>query len=314
MINYFLKNLLILMAWLSLFVIYAVSADSKDQSIMIVNSNVKVEKYKKAQLSFKKYASNNNFSGEVSELNLSDDRIDSSVIKIQLLKTKPDIIYCIGSKSLDMVQKLISNKPIIFSSIINWKRLDLNNNVYGVANELPVLTQLSNYRYLFPKLKNLGFIYSKRYNKELVDDYKRVSKNMGFNIIDKAIDNPKDLTNLLQEISANIDAFVLVADPLILINENNIVKIFKFFDKKQIPVFAYNNFFNQYGATLITSVDIKTIGIQAASLANDLLQSKNTEKVLPPIGSYIGLDLQKVKHYGLEFNEDALPSINEFLK
>ena len=82
----------------------------------------------------------------------------------------PDLIYCIGTKAYLIAQKFVSERNIVFSSIINWQRLPVTEKTYGVSNELHPGMQMTMYRYVFPAVKRIGVLYSKSFNREWLRD------------------------------------------------------------------------------------------------------------------------------------------------
>ena len=85
-------------------------------------------------------------------------------------------------------------------------------------------------------------------------------------------------------------------------------------DTEKIPIFSYHTAFAKFGAVLAVSADNATIGRQAASIATEVLSGTEIDdKVQFPAGSYIILNLCKVRQYGLEYNEEALDSVNSII-
>jgi len=81
------------------------------------------------------------------------------------------------------------------------------------------------------------------------------------------------------------------------------------------PVFAYDDLFAHYGAVLILSADIPTVGRQAAELAAGIIANRvNVEKIQNPAGSQITLNMKKVEEYGIRLDEDALASVNRIIE
>ena len=80
------------------------------------------------------------------------------------------------------------------------------------------------------------------------------------------------------------------------------------------PIFSYLEAFVEYGAVLIVSVDDPTLGRQAADIARETLTGRMVaDKVQLPEGSHVILNLEKVTHYGLQYNESALGAVNQII-
>ncbi|MFC2140380.1 ABC transporter substrate-binding protein [Candidatus Auribacterota bacterium] len=304
-----IRKLLIIFLIIALFFGGTAVAQKKGK-ILLLNSDSSIEKYFSVQTVFKK-----KIKDLVIEVNLAARQINENKIKKIISKQKPEVIYCIGSKAYIVANKLAKNKKLIFSSLINWRRFPKGKNTYGIANELSADMQLMLYRYLFPNLKNIGLLYSEAYNEEWVKAMVLGAKDVGFNIVKKTVKKSAEIETALEELLPNIEALWLISDPIIISDIESVKKIFKRCDLKNKPVFAYNKAFSDYGATLIISADIPTIGRQAAGLAKKLFKNKKiSKKVQDPAGSYITLNLKKVNQYQLELNSESLGSVNEIIR
>lgn len=301
---------LMVIACLVTFFTYELHAVEPSKKILILNSDMSVSNYSLAHTGFElKVALPNE------EIDLGNRWMDETKVKNTIYTMNPDIIYCIGSKAYLMAYELSKNKNIVFSSIVNWRRLPLGKNTYGVSAELLPSMQLTLYRYLFPSINKIGILYSKDYNKEWLEIAKKSGKDIGINIVEKSISKQDNIKSALEKLLPLVDALWLTPDPVVISRIESIELILKLSDKAGKPVFAYSEAFANLGATLIISADIPTTGIQAAGIALDLLSNqKVTEKVQTPAGSHITLNLKNVGKYKIKLNEEALDSVNQIIQ
>jgi putative ABC transport system substrate-binding protein len=276
---------------------------------MLINSSASVEKYKVAQEEFKRVISR-----PVLEVNLEEKKWRISKIQDLLYDEYPDLIYCIGTKAYLIANKFVSERNIVFSSIVNWQRFPVAKKTYGVSSELHQGVQITMFRYVFPDVKRIGVLYSKRYNSEWVDSAVKTAKDMGVDIIGRPVHKSKDAISALEELLPQIDALWLISDPVVMSDKDIIMDLFKACDAKKKPIFSYHEAFVEYGAALIVSVDDPTIGRQAADIAVGVLAGEPVEeKVQLPAGSHVILNLKKVSQYGLKYNENALSAVNQII-
>ncbi len=308
-IHYSVMPGLLILILLSLFISESLSA-KRQGKIVILNSDMSISKYYLAHAEFKSKITNLE-----AEVDLGSKWIDEKGIKKMIRKIDPDIIYCVGSYAYQTAYKFARKKNLVFSLVINWRRLPMGKNTYGISNELYQGMQLMMYRYFFPDVNNIGVVYNKVYNKEWFDTAVKSAKEVGIKIIGWPISEPDEVESALNKLLPKVDALWLTPDPTVIHDIESVKKIFKRSEATRKPVFAYNKAFTNYGATLIVSADIGTMGRQAAGLVfNILADQKVTERVQNPAGSHITLNMKKIEEYGLNLNVEALDSVNEIIK
>lgn len=299
----------LVLAILSLLFACPVSANEQ-KKIIVLNSDMSIDRYSLAQTEFK-----SKIADLKAEIDLGSKWLDETVIDKSIRDIGHDLVYCIGTKAYMFAHRLVKDENLVFSSVINWRRLPLGKNTYGISNELPQGMQLTMYRYLFPDIDKIGVLYSKEYNKEWTKEAIKVSKDMEINIIKKAIKKPKDVGPALDKLLSKVDAIWLTPDPIVMQELGQVKNIFTQCNQAGKPVFAYSEAFVGLGATLVLSADTSTIGRQAAGIALDILNGRKiTEKIQDPVGSYIILNLKKVEEYKINLNLDALGSVNKIIK
>lgn len=293
---------------IALFIPETVYAE-KAPKILVLNSDASVEKYKEPQKEF-----NKTISYPVKDIDLGDKKWKASDVEELIYDEDPELIYCIGTKAYLIANKYAEKKAIVFSSIINWRRLPLTEKTYGVSNEFRAGMEMMWFRYIFPDVKKIGVLYSKKYTKEWFKNTKNEAKEISFEIIGREVSKKKPAISELTKLLPKVDAFWLISDPELMSDKKDLLEILKQCDTEKIPIFSYHTAFAKFGAVLAVSADNATIGRQAASIATEVLSGTEIDdKVQFPAGSYIILNLCKVRQYGLEYNEDALDSVNSII-
>mgnify|MGYP001601988962 CR=1 FL=1 len=285
-------------------------AETASGKVLILNSDISVSNYALAHTGFKSKLAVIN-----GEIDLGSKWVDESNVKKTIHNMDPDVIYCIGSKAYLLAYEFAGNKNIVFSSIINWRRLPMSKNAYGISVELLPSMQLTLYRYFFPEINKIGVVYSKEYNKEWLETVTKSAKDVGITIFKKSISKQEDVESALKDLLPKVDALWLAPDPIVISKIDSVGEMFKQCDNAGKPVLAYNEAFADLGATLIISADITTMGGQAAGIALDLLSArKRDDKVQTPAGTNVILNLKQVEKYKIKLNEDALDSVNQIIK
>lgn len=288
------------------------AAEAGDKpKIMLINSDSSVDKYKEVEEAFREAAPN-----PVVEIDLGDEKWDSRSIETLLYDESPELTYCIGTKAYQTASRYVGGKSIIiFSSVLNWLRMPLTSETYGVSNELHVEMQLALFRYIFPDIRKIGMLYSRQYTEELFKNAGDEARKMGIEIIAYAVSQENPAVSALNKILSEADALWLISDPDVMSDKKQLSRILKECDAKKKPVFSYHEAVADMGAVLVLSVDNPTIGRQAARITAKVISGgKPHESVQTPAGSHIILNLKKVKEYGLKYNENALESVNSIIR
>jgi putative ABC transport system substrate-binding protein len=281
-----------------------------ESRILIINSDESVGKYATIHREFKSA-----LKFKIFEINMQGKTLSSRALKQRLSKLRPDLIYTIGSKAYIQTTAVIQNQPLIFSSMINWRRFTLNNKTYGVALELQVDMPLYLYSYLFPKIRRVGVLYSQRYNQQWFNTAMLQAQEVGISLYGQAVDKPEKINGALKRLLPKVDAIWLISDPIVLYDKNSMQTIFAKAAARKKPIFAYNTLFMKYGAVLTIAADIPTMGRQAAGIAEDIINQEQVDKkVQPPAGSHVILNLKKVHEYGIKINNAALSSVEEIIQ
>ncbi len=300
------------LTWLFCFFLIVSSAFAANRmpKVLLINSDASVSKYGEVQEAFKE-----DIPHPVVGVNLGDEKWDMPSVENLLYDEYPDITYCIGSKAYHIASKYIGEKDIVFSSVLNWLRLPLTRKTYGVSNELHAEMQIMLFRYIFPDVRKVTMLYSKRYTQELFKNAKDKARNMGVEIAGEAVFKGRNTISAFDRLPADTDAFWLISDPEIISDKKGLSNILKRCEKRNLPFFSYHEAFVKLGAVLILSVDNPTIGRQAAGIAKRVLSgNKPAKNVEPPAGSHIILNMRKVKAYHLKYNENALGSVNSIVE
>ncbi len=292
-----------------LLLLAAPMAVKAEPNILVLNSNQSVEKYLIVQESFV-----SSLAQPVSVLDLATQQ--QLIVAEEAIGAKSfDIIYCIGSRAFNVAHQKAPTANVIFSAIINWKRLPMRDKTYGISNELHPLMQMTLFRYIFPEIKKIGLLYDERFNHEWFDQASMEAKNVGIELMGRAISDANQAGPALKKLLTEVEAYWLISDPTIISGEKTLLNLMELCDGKQVPIFSYNEVFAKYGAVLIVSLDEATVGRQAAGIAGSIITGAAIgEKVQLPVGSRVVLNLNKIRKYRLRYSVDALANVNRIIE
>ena len=282
-----------------MFFLYTLNA----QSIVVLNSNASVDKYKSVQNGFEE-----NFKGQYEVLDVS--KISQQQVKEFLYDEYPDIVYAIGTKAYSYANMYVPEKRIVFSSIMNYKRIKLNENRYGVSTEIYSGVQLTLIKSLFSDVQTLSIVYS-HYTKDLFESFKRNATLMNIKIIAQEISKSKSIDNRILE---NSDGFILLADPLLLKSEHRVISLFKDAKRLKRPIFAYHELFLKLGASMVISADNPTIGRQVSSMLSELKTKNLSMKIQMPMGTSVIFNKKAADEMQLNYDNMALSVVDKVIE
>ncbi|GAA3926770.1 ABC transporter substrate-binding protein [Litoribacillus peritrichatus] len=286
------------------------AAHGNQPSVLLINSNASVERYKTAQNAF-----TNNINGKnISILNLQDNHAPVQHIQDALNSHHFDAIYGIGAKALGSVDHIAPTQPVVFSSVLNWRSFQDQKNFYGVSSDIAPASQLAMFKHFFPDIKSIAVMFNKT-NLALVKQAIAASKELNLTLIPLKVESSRNLSVYINEAVTSADALWLIADPVILNSSEKVHAIFKAAKINKRPVFATNEVFAEFGATLTISADLPTVGRQAAILINNVIKQRPpAQRIQFPAGSKISLNLNKVEAYQLNLNYEALDAVNDLIE
>lgn len=280
--------------------------------VLLLNSDNSVNKFQLAQSAFESSLTNDIV---VVEKNVKE--LSRKSLKALFNQHQPDAIYTIGSQAYE-VSKLASKEvPVVFSSILNWHRLGGEKTSFGVVNEPPSAMVFGMISYVFPDVKRIGVLYSPEYNAELMTAAKVSAQDFNLSLQTTSVKRPRQVAARLEAMLEEVDAFWLIADPIVMADQGMVRSIVKIADEMNKPIISFSKGLTEFGAVLSVESDDATMGRQAAAIVSDLItqrQSGVAPQVQEPIGSHVSLNLQKVKALDLPYNKQALSSIDYIVR
>jgi putative tryptophan/tyrosine transport system substrate-binding protein len=287
---------------------------AQSNKVLIINSDNSIYKYQENANEFKKILVQNNY--QWSEIDLADrsNTAAEEELKSQIQKDPAGFIYCIGTKAYALARDAAKGKKLLFSAAINWRKLNIGADTYGIANELAPSQEMSLLRYFFPSVKKIGLLYADKFSREYVDNVKQESAKLGLEIVAQAIESEDQISGSLDGLFNKIDIFWIISDPIVLNNKEAVQKIFETAAQYKKPVYAYSDVFVEQGAVLAISADVATIGRQSANFVMMIDNRKlPAGTVQIPAGSTVTLNKCVVDGLQLNFNKDALDSVNQLI-
>ncbi len=201
-----------------------------------------------------------------------------------------DLIYAIGTEAVKAASEKVSNKPIVFSMVLNpVKNKIMKSNVTGVALDVPVKQSLETIKEIVPNAKTVGIIYDPNYSQSIADEAKNVAGNYGLSIITTSVASSPDVAKAIKDMIGKISVFWLILDPTVA-TKDTIPFIMNQCQQGSVAVFGFASFLVKVGAIASPVLDFEDIGRQSGTMAADIL-AKGGAGELPPLAYPRNLNL-----------------------
>jgi ABC-type uncharacterized transport system substrate-binding protein len=191
--------------------------------------------------------------------------------------------------------------------VLNWRRyklLDGQNNIAGIASEVAPGTQFVNLTMTSPQIKRIGVIYSRLHSSETIRQAREAAVKLGLTLVARPIKRPMEFRQAYKQISEQIDSFWILADP-VAYTLANVDWIKKRCTRDRLICLGQSRNIAEVGVLLAVEPDMANVGMQAASMAKNILLNHQSPKqigVMPPLGTRLVLNAKTAETIDLKLN------------
>ena len=213
---------------------------------------------------------------------LPDDKVDQAAVIEQIRGRTPSAVLAVGAPAASLLKDSLKDVPLIYCMVSDPKRYNLSGeNVTGVMLKIRTEDQLQTYKKTFPFITRLGLIYDPTESGETVAEARRLAKNYGFLLVERAVYRPEDIAAAVKNILWEVDALWLVPDRTVATKESFQYLLESTIDRK-IPLLVFSEGFVKSGAILALAPDYVGIGRQAGQLTQKVIKGQSPS-ALPPL-------------------------------
>jgi len=249
----------------------------------------------------------------------------------------PALLFVTGNKAAVAAAEAFSDIPVIFSMVINWRRLELQKkkNFVGISLDVPPISQFTQLKLVAPEVSRIGVMYSVETPQEIIEQAKRDANKLGMIIVAKELQLTKSAESIwkalrdvlpiksvnalwrslreaisIKQISSiwrllreDVDALWMVPDPIVY-DEENFRYLARRSEKRKKLFLAYSENFVKGGALLSISPDYGGIGYQAVDLAERILEGEPHQDIgiVSPISTILVLNKKTAGRIGLSID------------
>ncbi|MBI3127939.1 MAG: ABC transporter substrate-binding protein [Candidatus Tectomicrobia bacterium] len=245
---------------------------------------------------------------------------DSAVLPAlaeELIRKKPDLLFCGAAPEALACQRATRTIPIVFTQTGDPVKLGLveslarpGGNITGIGSLRGMLTakRLELFKEIAPSLKRVLVTYDPREHeeKEAVEFARRAAARLGLTLIERPIADPLEIEPGLAELRKGGEEGILIvqANP----NLNIPGRSLEVATSNAIPTMYPSSFWTQYGALASYGADQYEQGKQAARLAHKVLTGTLPQDIpveLPRDIKFV-VNLKTAKRIGLTVPPEVL--------
>ncbi len=247
-------------------------------------------------------------------LNLDGNYEGIDQLPAQLRKLKPDLILCIGSKSLESLAGKVTEIPILFAMVLDYQKFhpEKFGNIAGVSLNIPPETVFYNFKNYFGEINNYGVMASRDHLQVLKENKERLS-GANINLTVNETNTPDDVPTKYESMKKYIQALWMIPDPKVISEESFLFLVDSTIaDKKSFIV--YSEQFVKAGALFSTSPNYSTIGSQLAIKSQQILEDRQKPSqvgISPIIGTFLTINKTTMKKLGMNIRMDGIDQIFE---
>jgi putative ABC transport system substrate-binding protein len=222
--------------------------------------------------------------------------------------THPRLVLAIGLKAALAARSELPDTPILFCMVVHPEEHGLPaENMVGILNKISPATQLQQIKALLPKARTIGLLYDEHKTGTFVAEARAKAKKLGMTLIATSVAQQDDLAGALQSMLPQIDLLWIIQDPTILVEES-VDLLIQSSLRKKVPVFTFSTALVQRGALGALLVRPSDIGIQAAHIAQAMLnrQGPSAPTLLEPELPQLALNLNTAEFLGLSPNQTVV--------
>ncbi|GAB4346503.1 MAG: hypothetical protein Kow0089_23890 [Desulfobulbaceae bacterium] len=202
--------------------------------------------------------------------------------------------------------------------VINWQKYGLlegQNNIAGISSEVNPGNQFLNLSIFAPDVRRVGVIYSPVHSGEIVEQARGAVQMLGLELVERPIKYSRSFRRTYRELAGEVDGLWILNDPVTFTVENMSWLENRCITDRLVCI-GQSRSLTEMGLLLSVRPDISNIGVQAASMAKNILlrgQSPASIGVMEPLGTQISVNRRTAERIGIRLSDQALSMATEVI-
>ena len=238
----------------------------------------------------------------------------------RIFSIRPALILALGAKAAYTAKVWTTDHPeipVIFALVLNWRRYELDDqdNIAGIATEVAPGTHFLNLTLTSPDVKRIGVIYSRVHSSETLRQARQEAAKLGLTLVEIPISRPMEFRQAYKQMSEAIDGFWMLADPVVY-TLANVNWLEERCTRDRLVCIGQSRNIAEIGILLAVNPDLANVGLQAASMAKNILINRQIPKyigVMPPLGTRLVLNAKTAEKINLKLNRIVMDLASDII-
>lgn len=232
-----------------------------------------------------------------SKYNLKEEK--AQIVYSRINEERPDMVFTLGTKASKLTKEKIKDIPVVFCMVLDPRAI-IDLNVTGVSIDIPPGVKLKEVKRIIPNVKRIGMIYSAK-TTSLYEEVLQACRELGLQLIGKKIDSGKELPDAIEEISWQIDCFLMIPDSKIYF-PRSVKHLLLESLRKEFPVVGLSSFYTKAGALISFDCDYNDLGRQSGEIVLRILNGEKPANINPlrPRKIKLSLNLITAERFGIK--------------
>ena len=187
-----------------------------------------------------------------------------------------------------MLQTKLKREPILFTMVFRPERTELvksvkfpGKNATGVALDVPLETQFSTLRKIFPYMRRIGTLYTPYLDQDLIDQAKIVAEKHSFSLTAQEVYSKDQIQQQLQNMfRQQVQLLWSTADQKIY-SKKSLQYILLSLNRFKVPFMGLSKSYLKLGAYVSLDPDPAHIGKKTADMAHYMITKRKNPMITP---------------------------------
>ena len=243
---------------------------------------------------------------------LQGDRQVAEKVVRELRLDPPPVVVALGPKAAFAARNGLFESQLVYLMIDDPERYGIPGpGVTGVTEAVPPSALMAQLQLFLPGVETLGVLVGDLSSPEL-GVLEEAAKAAGLELVVAALDEERDARDAWRDIRGELDALLLIRDPVVLTPEN-VRYLVDETRRQRVPLLSPTEVLVRVGALMCVAPDHELAGEQAARLVQQILAGTPADELLPvdPMAWRVVLNDDTVRRLGVEIDGMMLDFVDE---